>query len=743
MDLMTDRKANFTEDDRPGAGRTTPETQAGGSPYHILAASSVADEQTRLLKHGDTFAVFDRHGDVKPGGLGEEGLYHEGTRYLSCCLLELEGGRPFLLGSTVRDENDQLTVALTNPDLLRGEQVWAPLGTLHLGLKKFLWQAACYQQLRVKNHALVPVEVSLTLHFAADFADIFEVRGMKRKARGQDLPPEVGRDRVVLGYRGLDGIIRRSHLHFSPAPARLTASTAGLRLALKPQEEATFDVTVGCERRPASVRLRSFEAARSEAEADLQRYSAWSCHLHTSNAQINTWVRRAVSDLHMMTTELPTGPYPYAGVPWFNTPFGRDGLITALECLWLRPGLAKGVLAYLASTQATETIPEQDAEPGKILHETRSGEMAILKEMPFGRYYGSVDSTPLFVLLAGAYHARTGDRAFVEALWPHVEAALGWIDRYGDRDGDGFVEYHRQSADGLVHQGWKDSDDAVFHADGSLARGPIAVCEVQGYVYAARQAGAELADLLGHTGRAAQLRQQAEALRRRFDEAFWCEELSTYAVALDGDKKPCRVRTSNAGQCLFTGIADPARAWHLGRTLLGPESFSGWGVRTVSTDAARYNPMSYHNGSVWPHDNALIAWGLARCGLGEMAARIWTGLFEAGLSFDLHRMPELFCGFEQAPGEGPILYPVACAPQAWSAASVFLLFQACLGLEVSGPEARVCFTRPYLPASLGELRVHNLEVAGARLDLHLVRHEQDVGVNVLRREGNVEVLVVK
>jgi glycogen debranching enzyme len=712
-------------------------------PHHILAASSPADERTRVLKHGDTFGVFDHYGDVKPGGLGEEGLYHEGTRYLSCLFLELEGHRPFFLSSTVRDENDQLMVALTNPDLFRNGQPRVPLGTLHLGVRTFLWQGACYRQLRFRNHGLDPVRTSLTLHFAADFADIYEVRGMKRKARGQDLPLETAADHVVLAYRGLDGITRRTLLHFSPRPSLLTASAARLEIALEPQQEAVFHLTAGCERRPQTARLLPFDQARTEAEADLQRYSAWSCHLGTSNGQINAWVDRAVSDLHMMTTELPTGPYPYAGVPWFNTPFGRDGLITALECLWLRPGLARGVLAYLAASQATEVIPEQDAEPGKVLHETRNGEMAILKEMPYGRYYGSVDATPLFVLLAGAYYERTADLAFLESLWPHVEAALSWIDEYGDRDRDGFVEYERQSRDGLVHQGWKDSDDAVFHADGSLAQGPIAMCEVQGHVYAARQAGAALASVLGLGERARELARQAESLRERFEQAFWCEELSTYALALDGEKQPCRVRTSNAGQCLFTGIASPERAWRMARTLLGPESFSGWGVRTVSALEARYNPMSYHNGSVWPHDNALIALGLARYGLTEEALRILTGQFEAGLYFDLHRMPELFCGFPQDRGEGPILYPVACAPQAWSAASVFLLLQACLGLEISGPERRVSFTRPLLPASVGELRIHNLEVAGATVDLLLLRHHEDVGVNVTRREGDVRIAVVK
>jgi glycogen debranching enzyme len=722
-------------------GRTPP--AAGDGPYHILAASSPADEQTRLLKHADTFAVFDHYGDVKPGGLGEEGVYHEGTRYLSCWLLDLEGGRPLFLSSTVGDENDQLAVALTNPDLLRDGRVRVPLGTLHIAVQKFLWQAACYQQYRIKNHGLEPVHTTLALHFAADFADIFEVRGMKRKARGVDLPPEVSADRVVLGYRGLDGVVRRAVLEFASRPTLLTHAAARLDLSLRPREEVTFSVTLGCECGPAAPRRLAFDDAWTEAQADRERYTAWSCHLHTPNGQVNAWVNRAVADLHMMTTELPTGPYPYAGVPWFNTPFGRDGIITALECLWLRPGLARGVLTYLASTQAKETIPEEDAEPGKILHETRNGEMAVLGEMPFGRYYGSVDATPLFILLAGAYYERTGDRAFVESLWPNLEAALGWIDCHGDQDGDGFVEYSRQSADGLIHQGWKDSDDAVFHADGSLAEGPIAMCEVQGYVYAARRAAAMLAAVLDRTNRAEELARQAEALRDRFEAAFWCEDLSTYALALDGQKRTCRVRTSNAGLCLFSGIVNPERARRVARTLLSPESFSGWGVRTLAASEARYNPMAYHNGSVWPHDNALIAHGLSRYGLGERALQIWSGQMDAGMYFDLHRMPELFCGFARSPGEGPVPYPVACAPQAWSAASVFLFFQACLGLEINGPEAQVCFLRPRLPASFGELRIHNLEVAGAMVDLLLVRHEHDVDVQVLRRERNVQILVVK
>ena len=720
-----------------------PQDLSLSGPNHLLAAACPADERTRVLKNGDTFAVFDHYGDIKPGGLGEQGLYHEGTRFLSCLLLELEGSRPFFLSSTVRDENDQLTVALTNPDLVRHGKVQVVLGRLHLAVKKFLWDGACYQLLRIRNHDLEPVDTYLSLHFAADFADIFEVRGVPRTIRGVFLEPEVTADRVILAYRGLDDVVRRTWLHFTPRPSLLTAASARFDLRFHPQEEVALSVTIGCERQPLPVRLLPLEEAHTEAEADLQRFNAWSCHLQTTNGQINAWIERAVSDLHMMTTELATGPYPFAGVPWFNTPFGRDGIITALECLWLRPGLAQGVLAYLAATQAREVIPEQDAEPGKILHETRKGEMAALKEIPFGRYYGSVDATPLFVLLAGAYYTRTGDRGFIESLWPHLEAALDWMDRYGDPDGDGFVEYQRQTANGLAHQGWKDSDDAVFHADGSLATGPIALCEVQGYVYAARRAGARLATLLGLADRAAALQRQAEALRERFEQAFWCEELSTYALALDGAKRPCRVPTSNAGQCLFTGIVRADRARRLIRTLLSPESFSGWGIRTVAASAARYNPMSYHNGSVWPHDTALVAQGLAHYGHEKEAARLLNGLFGASLYFDLHRMPELFCGFTQEPGEGPVLYPVACAPQAWSAASVFLLLHACLGLNINSLDSQISFTEPCLPASMGELRIHNLEVAGAVLDLQLVRHQHNVGVNVLRREGEVRVTVVK
>lgn len=718
----------------------------GEDAHHIRADSSLTDAPIRVLKHGDTFALFDQYGDIRTDAKAEQGIFHDGTRFVSRLTLDLDGRRPFFLSSTIRDDNDQLAVALTNPDLCHDGRIVLPLGTLYLDLKKLLWERACHQELRIENHGSHAANVVITFRFAADFADIYEVRGLRRKERGQDLDPELSDGRVILSYRGLDGVLRRTHLHFAPRPEYLNAGCAQYHIALSPGQSAVCYLSAVCERdsisSAASKPLLFFDQARVAARSAIEKQKAELTRTESSNGQFNAWVKRAASDLHMLITELPTGPYPYAGVPWFNTPFGRDGIITALECLWLQPSLARGVLAYLASTQATEIIPAQDAEPGKILHESRNGEMAALAEMPFARYYGSVDATPLFVQLAGAYYERSGDREFIETIWPNIEAALLWMDQYGDRDHDGFLEYSRKSSNGLIHQGWKDSDDAIFHANGSPALGPIALCEVQAYAYAAWQAGAALAGALGHPRQASVFASRAAIVRDRFEACFWCDELLTYALALDRDKRPCRVRTSNAGQCLFGGVVSPERAPLLARTLTAPESFSGWGIRTAAAAEIRYNPMGYHNGGVWPHDNALIAAGFSRYGLSGPAAQVFTGMFDAAMYFDLHRVPELFCGFAREQGQGPILYPVACAPQAWSAASVFLMFQACLGLQISAVESRISFVRPLLPPFLNEARIYNLQVGAASVDLALVRHEDGVNVNVLRRQGNVQIVVV-
>jgi len=713
--------------------------------YYIQAtATHGADDRTRVLKQGESFGVFDRGGTIPAGGKGELGIFHEGTRFLSRFELLL-GGQPPLLLASAADRDHALVTNFTNPDLHAGGRIVLQKDSLHLLGTGLLWQGAYYLCLRVRNYAMTPVDVRLRLLFAADYADLFEVRGTPRERRGRMLETVVGKSSVLLGYHGLDDRVRRTRITFSPAPAELSDEEALLRRRLAAQEEQTIEVTVACESgamspgRPAVLTFA--EAARSAARP--RPCDAAQVAIESSNEQLDEWIHRSGADIRMMITDTDDGPYPYAGIPWFSTVFGRDGIITALATLWMFPELARGVLGFLAHRQAAASDAERDAEPGKILHEMRAGEMAALGEVPFGRYYGSVDATPLFVILAGEYWARTADREMAAALWPHVERALAWIDRDGDADGDGFVEYSRRSSQGLASQGWKDSGDSISHQDGSLAEGPIALCEVQAYVYAARRRAAELAAALGKRRRAGELLRQAEELRRRFEEAFWLESLGTYALALDGGKRPCAVRASNAGHCLYGGIAAPERAERVAANLTAAGSFSGWGIRTLDEAEVRYNPMSYHNGSVWPHDNALIAAGLARYGLREAAAKVFDGLFAASVFVDLHRMPELFCGFPRRPHEGPTLYPVACSPQAWAAAAVFQLLQSTLGLVVDAPNRRLVLDRPDLPPVIDKLEIRGLRIAGDSLDLTFRRHFRDVGVSVERKSGDLEVVVRK
>jgi glycogen debranching enzyme len=711
--------------------------------YYILATSSLADEQDRVLKQDETFVLFDRYGDIKPVGLSEEGVYHRGTRFLSGMLLRLARERPLLLSSTVRQDNALLEVDTTNADVSLDGELIVPRGTVHILRTAFVWDNVCHQEFTFKNFGLARVEIPVELRFEADFADIFEVRGTRRDRRGTLHDPGVDHDRVALRYDGLDGRRRCTLVRFDPAPDRLEAARARYTLHIEPQEELKLAVAIACEEsdEPSHAPDPWKGVAQTvDALADLRRRGA---DLQTSNDQVNDWLDRSSADLAMMSTPTPWGDYPYAGIPWFSAVFGRDGIITALECLWTEPQVARGVLSVLAATQATDPDPARDSQPGKIVHEMRQSEMAVLGEVPFGRYYGSVDSTPLFVMLASAYYRRTGDLDFLRGIWPNVERGLDWMDRYGDLDGDGFLEYQRQRPSGLANQGWKDSHDSIFHADGSLAEGAIALCEVQGYAYAAKRGAAELARALGDARRGEELDRQADLLRGRFEDAFWVEELGTYAEALDGRKLPCQVRTSNPGHCLYTQIAGLERGHRVVDALLSPDGFSGWGVRTVAVGEPRYNPMSYHDGSVWPHDNASAAAGMARYGKTDGAMRILESMFAASQFIDLRRLPELFCGFDRRHGEGPTAYPVACAPQSWASASVFLMLQACLGLEIDAPGGKVRCHQPRLPDMIGELWITNLEVGDAALDLVLQRHTDDVGISVLNKRGNVQVITVK
>ncbi len=709
--------------------------------FFIPAAASLQERRPRTLKHGDTFGLFDPNGDIIHGPGSPEGLFHRDTRHLSHLFLTVAGLRPLLLSSTLRDDNATLTCDLTNPDFRDAVgKVILEHDQIHLRRSRFLWNATCFERLTARNFAELTQSVELQVAFSADFVDLFEVRGALRAKRGEMRSPQIGKDRVLLAYLGLDGRRRETLICFDPPPATLTENSAVFEFTLQPRERSTAFVAIYCHPAQSTPPLRrSFFVSFREARRALKKSSGRAVVIFTSNEIYNEAVRRSLSDLYMLMTDTPEGPYPYAGIPWFSTVFGRDAIITALQMLWIDPTIARGVLAHLAANQAQTENPTADAEPGKILHEVRYGEMAEVGEVPFRRYYGSVDATPLFVMLAGAYLSRTNDVATIEHLWPNIEAAMNWIQNYGDRDGDGFVEYVRRTEQGLSNQGWKDSEDSVFHADGRLAEGPIALCEVQAYVYAAHRAMAGIANCLGRADLASKVDRRADNLSGEFDAAFWDRELGTYALALDGEKRPCRVRASNAGHILLCGLALPERASAVASDLMSSHFFSGWGVRTLASTEPRYNPMSYHNGSVWPHDNALIATGLARYGFLKEVARIFEGVVSAASHSDFRRLPELFCGFPRRRGRGPTFYPVACSPQAWAAAAPLSLLQACLGLEIDPVAGIVRFEHPVLPDFLDEVTLRGLTLPAGKLDVAVRRNGGEIAVSVLSRSGDVKV----
>jgi glycogen debranching enzyme len=708
--------------------------------YYIAAGSSPSDDRARVLKYGNCFAVFNRYGDVEPLGLGEHGLFFRGCRHLSEFVLGLWESRPLLLSSTVKADNFAFVADLANVDISANGNLLVTRGTLHLVRSRFLWRDVAHEELHIVNYGLNPLLVPIRIAFAADFTDIFEVRGVRRERRGRRLDDQITANSILMTYEGLDNEIRRTCIESDPEPLKITPSDLHYEASLGPGKSATFHLAIDCN--PASQR-RSVGYARviAGAETELKAASSNLCRITSTNDRFTSWTRRSLADVEMMTLGNPETNYPYAGVPWFSTVFGRDGIITAMQIIWIAPQIAKGVLQFLAAAQATEIDLKNEAQPGKIIHETRGGEMANLGEVPFGRYYGSIDSTPLFLMLAGCYFDYTGDVHFLEHLRPHIDLALEWIDRYGDIDGDGFVEYAPHGDKGLVQQGWKDSNDSVFHSDGAIAEQPIALCEVQGYVYAAKMAMAKLYRAWGDTERQQSLLDQAAELQHNFEQAFWCDEISTYALALDGQKKPCRVRTSNPGHCLFSGIASPERASLVAHTLISADFFSGWGVRTVGCHEARYNPLSYHNGSVWPHDNAIIAAGMARYDFREFAGRILMSLLDVSASVELQRLPELFCGVDRRQGQGPTLYPVACSPQAWAAGAVLMLLQSCLGITIDAKNHRVIFDRPYLPQGIPQLSIHDLRVEDTRVSLFLERDSGPVRIQVVDKHGEVAVVV--
>lgn len=708
----------------------------------MSAAGESADvaglSQLLALKSGDAFLVADAWGDLRGAA---DGLFVADTRILSRFVLTIGLSKPSRLTSGVSADNVFFSCHTTNRPLPPMGGRSAPAGVVHVERRRFLWEGRLYERLRMVNHGVDDILLPIAYDYAADFTDIFQVRGTRRDHTGRVAEPELDGRRVTFAYEGLDDRVRRACLAFSEPPHKLTHRRAEFMFSLPRGRRQDLYVECGADRCETPDDER-FRRASVEARLHMRRKRRRGASLRGPRSpRFNDWLDQSRADMALLTTDLDTGPYPYAGVPWFSTPFGRDGIIAAWQMLWLDPSLARGVLTYLARRQATETSAFQDSQPGKIMHETRQGEMSALGEVPFALYYGGVDTTCLFVALAGAYARRTGDLETLRAIWPSLQAAAAWMTTYGDSNGDGLIDYARAAETGLSNQGWKDSEDSIFDRNGRFPKGPVALVEVQGYAFMAWRAMADLERLL-NLGDGVAFSARAEAVRSLVEDRFWMADAGFYAVALDGDGRPCEALTSNAGHLLFSGLPAPDRARQVSRRLMSGAFRSGWGVRTLAEGQARYNPMSYHNGSVWPHDVAFAAAGMARYGDKDAARLLLEELHEAATHFH-NRLPELFCGFPKSVGEPPIAYPVACLPQAWAAGSVFLMLQAALGVQIDAIEGEVRIHDPILPHGLDRLTAEGLQIGEASLDLHFSRIDGHVVVSPRNRTGPLRVTTVR
>jgi glycogen debranching enzyme len=720
-----------------------------GSDYYVLASSLASRRSNQVLANGRSFAVFETAGDIIDSPLEALGFFNSDTRHLSRFEMLIAGAEPYFLNSYLSDDRSQFRATLTNADLgKKGQPDWLPRNSIRVNRGWVLDDASLYHRLSLHNYIGTAVDIEIDFYYAVDFADVFEVRGLRRKRRGETLSPSVGDAGVELRYRGLDNAMRSTEIHFDSAPAEINENRAVFVLHLEPGENRDLEcqVTASGQSQPVSgrsvSRAANFGAALEQRQSELSAFRSGWAGISASNGEFASMIRKSSVDLTSIITDGTNGDaFIMAGVPWFATLFGRDSIITALSILPFHPEIAKRTLRTLARFQGDTVNEARDEQPGKIVHEMRSGEMAATGEIPFGRYYGSVDSTPLFLWLYGRCVESTGDLNLAKELWPNVERAIQWIERWGDRDGDGYVKYRRETPRGLANQGWKDSDDAIFHHGGTLAPPPIALAEVQGYVYAAYTCVASVAARLGHVHEANRLTMRAASLKRSFERDFWLEPEGMIALALDADGQPCRVMTSNGAHCLATGIIEGDHASAMCKRLLADDMYSGWGIRTLSGKEQRYNPMSYHNGSVWPHDNAMAALGLARAGDYLGVVKVVEGLFDACEQLNTSSLPELFCGFRREVGLGPVPYPVACYPQAWSAASVFMLLQAMLGMRVLGFERRVVFDTHLIPAWLDWLSIDGLKVGDGSVSFVLRRSPNGAAVEVKEKSGGVRVEV--
>jgi glycogen debranching enzyme len=695
------------------------------------------------IKEGETFLYSDTEGnlDERPGyGLG---LYYQDTRFLSRFRMRISGRDPILLSSSA-ERAYMSYIDVTNPDLYEEEELVVPQQTLNIRRMRAI-AGRVYERIRIKNYNSFPVALDVDLEFGADFADIFEVRGLVRDISGHYDPPRVEDRAAEFSYLGQDDIRRTTRIEFAHRPASLEVRgdlvEASFRVHLAAHETKLVSMTMETRVGEAALLTKEFDAAVHELRRSYEDWERNCTQIRTDNELFDQLLTRGLRDLRALYTKMDGEGIIAAGIPWFVAPFGRDTLITSHQLLMVTPDPARESLRILASMQGTGIDDWRDEEPGKILHEIRKGELARSGYLPHTPYYGSVDSTPWFLILLAQYFRWTGDVEFVQEMLPSVEAALAWINDYGDLDGDGFVEYRSRSKRGLRNQGWKDSWDSVVHADGRLAEPPIALVEVQGYVYMAKQRTADVFASIGDRERAVRLREEATLLRKRFNDAFWMEDEQYFAGALDGDKRHVRTVMSNPGHALYCDIVDREKADHVAKRLFQPDMFSGWGIRTMSKGATAYNPMSYHNGSVWPHDNALIAAGLKRYGYMSTTNRVATAMFDAAIHSDYMRLPELFCGFTRRTPSRPVQYPVACSPQAWAAGAPFLLLQAMLGVSALAHENLLTVNKPHLPRWLNQVELRNLRVGNSMLSLIFRREGETTGFSLIAKEGDVRVVM--
>ena len=695
------------------------------------------------LIDGKTFLATRTSGDIAPARAPDVGFFHDDTRFLSFMEMRVGGLRTVLLSSST-EKTFLSQIELTTSNIHLRDSFDLPENTIHIRREQMLDSDVMFERIAFENFNLNTVEVKVEIEFAADFVDVFQVRGMAREEPGQYFQPVVTENSIGFHYRGRDNVMRQTVIELDPPPAEIVGQTARWDLTLESLQQVEFNVRitpmVEGKKRPRSFGEPDFTAnLRHRRES----YAAWEAETTTfksSNDVFDAMLKTAVSDFHAL--RIPDGDEHViaAGIPWFATMFGRDSIIAAYQSLSLDPTLAVETLRVLARYQGKEYNDWQDEEPGKILHEYRQGEMTRAGEMPFGPYYGSIDATPLFLILLSETWNWTADESLVNDLLPAAYRALDWIDQYGDLDGDGFVEYLRRSKRGLANQGWKDSWDANIHRDGQIAQPPIALSEVQGYVFDAKYRMASLLRHFGDSERADRLKKESNELAKRFDKAFWMPQRGFYAMALDAKKQPLEVISSNPGHLLFTRIIGRERARAVVNRLMRPDMFSGWGWRTMSNEEHVFNPLSYHRGSVWPHDNSLIAHGMALNEYRAPVLRIFTTLFQAALTFRDYRLPELFCGVQRREHDVPVHYPVSCSPQAWASGAMLLILSSLLGIRPSAPRKELNIINPVLPDWLDHLHIRHLRIGKSLVGLDFTRRGERTFCNVVDVEG--EKLVV-